>query len=155
MAEWKNTLKEIYCLFVRQALEFAAPVWTSSLTKQNIRNLEKLQEYATDLICGPNNTMSYERRLNDLSLVSLEERRWSITSRFAVKLAKDPEFNHLFPVRRSRVTRNSDKYIEPRAFTRRYMVSPIPTYIRLLNEKDKQNKRQNNWKHDTRSTDDP
>ena len=136
----KCMLKEIYCLFVRQVLEFAAPVWTSSLSKQNIQNLEKLQHYATDIICGTN-SLSYEQRMEELSLLSLEERRWAITSKFAVKLAKDPDFNYLFPIRNSRETRSANKYIEPRAFTRRYLVSPIPSYIKLLNAKEKQDRR--------------
>ena len=129
------TLKEVYSLFVRQALEFAAPVWTSSLSKQNIKNLEKLQAFATDIILGPN-SMSYEQRMRELSLISLEERRWNITSKFAEKFSKDPDFSYLFPQRKSRVTHSSTKFVETRAFNRQSMVSPIPTYMNLLNEKE-------------------
>ena len=39
----QSTLVENYKLFIRQGLEFASPLWTSSHSKKNIKDLEKLQ----------------------------------------------------------------------------------------------------------------
>ena len=129
------TLKEVYILFIRQALEFAAPLWTSSLSKMNIQNLEKLQSYATNLILGPNK-MSYEQRMDRLDLISLERRRWEITSSLENKFSKDSQFQHRFPLWKCRETRSRTKFVEPRALTRRYRLSPVPTFIRLINQKE-------------------
>ena len=95
----KNTLLEIYKLFVRQALEIAAPVWNSSLSKSNIRQLEKIQCLATNIIIGNSRRLSYEERLRELALVSLETRRWNITAKFAKSLSENPDFEYLFPRR--------------------------------------------------------
>ena len=141
----ESTLKEIYVLFIRQALEFAAPLWTSSLSKQNIDNLEKLQHYATNLICGQNR-LTYEQRLDKLSLPSLEERRWQITARFGEKLSCDPDFQHLFRLRNTRETRSACKFTEPKAFTKGYTTSPIPTFIKLITRNKTNINRPNKFK---------
>ena len=44
----ESTLKEVYVLFIRQTLEFVAPLWTSSLSKQNIDSLEKFQHHSSN-----------------------------------------------------------------------------------------------------------
>ena len=124
----------VYKLFIRQGLEFAAPLWTSSLSKKNIKDLEKLQARATDIICGYENRLSYEQRLGVLSLLSLKTRRWAITERFAVDCSKNPKFQHLFKERPYQNTRSKQKYCEIQARTKRYASSPIPTYISLVNK---------------------
>ena len=128
----QSTLVEIYKLFIR--LKFAAPLWTSSLSKKNIKDLEKLQARATDIICGYENRLSYEQRLGVLSLLSLKTRRWAITERFAVDCSKNPKFQHLFKERPYQNTRSKQKYCEIQARTKRYASSPIPTYISLVNK---------------------
>ena len=128
----RETLIEIYNLFVRQNLELAAPLWTSSLTKSEINKIEKIQHRVTDLILGQNR-LSYLQRLTELNMVSLEARRWTLTSNFVVKLSKDPEFKFLFPLKSYTGTRNKDKYREYKANTRRFKVSPIPSYVTILN----------------------
>ena len=130
----QSTLVEIYKLFICQGLEFAAPLWTSSLSKKNIKDLEKLQARATDIICGYENRLSYEQRLGVLSLLSLKTRRWAITERFAVDCSKNPKFQHLFKERPYQNTRSKQKYCEIQARTKRYASSPIPTYISLVNK---------------------
>ena len=128
-------LTEIYKLFVRQSLELAAPLWTSSLTKKNINSIERIQHYATDLILGRRQQrIPYEDRLRELNLKSLEERRWDITLRYARNLSENKDFQYLFTKRLANRTRNQAKFVQPRTFTRRFQVSPIPTYIKLLNQ---------------------
>ena len=134
----KQTLTLIYKLFIRQSLELAAPLWTSSLSKSNIDQLEKIQKYATSIITGgqthQNVYIPYEDRLRDLSLPTLEERRWTLTTNFARKFSENQDFNYLLQKRSvDRVTRNNSKYIQPRANTTRSQKSPLPTYISILN----------------------
>ena len=45
-------LKKIYMLQVRSKLEQSAPVWHSSLTKKNTRDLERVQKCALRIILG-------------------------------------------------------------------------------------------------------
>ena len=134
-----QTLTLIYKLFIRQSLELAAPLWTSSLSKTNIDQLEKIQKYATSIITGAqsyqNAYIPYEDRLRDLMLPTLEERRWTLTANFARKLSENPDFNYLLQKRSfNRLTRNDTKYIQPRANTTRFQRSPVPTYISILNK---------------------
>ena len=70
----RDTLIEIYNLFVRQPLELACPLWTSGLTKSNINKIEKIQRRVTDIIIGENQ-LSYSQRMTELSMISLEGRR--------------------------------------------------------------------------------
>ena len=125
------TLVEI---FVRQGLEFAAPLWTSSLSKKNIRDLEKIQSRVTDIICGYRNGLSYNQRLTSLSLCTLETRRWNITERFALDFCKNPQFQHYFKPKPYTATRSKEKYCEIKAHTKRYKSSPLPTFISLVNK---------------------
>ena len=128
-----ETLVEMYNLFVRPSLEYAAPLWTSSLSKTDIYRIEKIQRRATDLIIGRNN-LSYLDRMTELQMISLEQRRWSLTSKFAVKLSQDPEFKSLLPLKPFTGTRSKSKYIEIKANTKRFQVSPLLTYAKILNQ---------------------
>ena len=129
-ASQKN-LVEMYKLFVRQSLEFAAPLWSNALTQNNKHKLERIQAQVTDLILGPNQ-LTYNERLRELDLSDLEGRRLKLTKNFCSKMVKDDRFKFLFPKRRTK-TRSKNKYIEPQCKTNRMKSSSIPTFIRLLN----------------------
>ena len=67
-------LKTIYILFVRSILEQSATVWHSSLTQENINDLERIQKSAVKVILGENfNT--YENGLARFNLETLASRR--------------------------------------------------------------------------------
>ena len=102
----------MYKLFVRQALEYAAPLWAGALTKQNIAMIERTQAQCTDLIMGPNQ-LSYSQRLQTLDLDRLENRHSFLVKRFCTKMSKDERFDHLFPKRAYTGTRGGEKYIVP------------------------------------------
>ena len=72
--------------------------------------------------------------MTELSMISLERRRWNQTSKFAVKLSEDPDFRFLFPLKKFTATRNRAKYQEYRAYTKRFQVSPVVSYVKLLND---------------------
>ena len=69
----KDTILTLYNALVRPHLEYAVQFWSPSLRK-DIERLEKVQARATKLIPSIRH-MSYERRLTQLNLYSLEKRR--------------------------------------------------------------------------------
>ena len=70
----RNYLKPIYTTFIRPVLEQSAPVWHSSLTKENSDNLERIKKCAVRVILGKQHT-SYENSLEIFNIKRLTERR--------------------------------------------------------------------------------
>ena len=69
----KNTIKKLYTSLVRPQLEYAVQVWNPHLNK-DISSIEGVQRRATKIISVLRH-LSYEDRLEKLSLTSLEDRR--------------------------------------------------------------------------------
>ncbi|XP_047146322.1 uncharacterized protein LOC124819143 [Hydra vulgaris] len=69
----KNTMKILYCTFVRPILEYASPIWNPYNTN-DIHKLEIVQQRATKLIPELRH-LPYEERLKKLQLSSLKIRR--------------------------------------------------------------------------------
>ena len=69
----EETLKTLYCSFVRPHLEYCIHAW-SPYFKKDIEVLEKVQKRATKLLPWLRN-LSYEDRLLRLDMPSLEQRR--------------------------------------------------------------------------------
>ena len=65
-------LKNIYFLFVRSQLEQSAVVWHSSLTEENINDLERVQKSAAKIILG-NKYQNYEEALDELGIETLKK----------------------------------------------------------------------------------
>ena len=129
-----KTLIEIYKLFIRSSLEFAAPLWTFGLSKKNIDQLEKIQSQITDLILGYNK-LSYLERLRDLNLQSPEQRRLNLSKSFSDKMIKDQRFKYLFPQKAYSATRSHERFVAPFCRTNRFKNSAIPKFIEYQNSK--------------------
>ena len=131
-------LKTIYILFVRSILEQSATVWHSSLTQENINDLERIQKSAVKVILGENfNT--YESGLARLNLETLASRREQLCLSFAIKCVKNPKLTHMFPTNEKpheMKTRNVDKFKIQFANTGRLQNSPIIYMQKLLNENE-------------------
>jgi hypothetical protein len=69
----KVTFVKLYKQYVRPHLEFAVPAW-SPWTQGDIEKLEKIQRRAVRMISGLQGT-SYEDRLKELDMLSLQSRR--------------------------------------------------------------------------------
>jgi hypothetical protein len=63
----------LYTTYVRPILEYAAPAWSPYLVKHKMKQ-EKVQRYATRLVPELRG-MSYEERLREMHLTTLEDRR--------------------------------------------------------------------------------
>ena len=81
-------LKSIYLSHVRSILEQSCVIWHSSLTKENIENLERVQKNAFRIILG-NRYNDYEDSLNYLQLDKLSLRREKLSLKFALNGAEN------------------------------------------------------------------
>ena len=88
-------LKLIYIMFVRSILEFSCTVWNSSLTIQNIEDLERVQKTAIKIILGES-YLNYIKSLNLLQLQDLQERREELCLSFAKKCVKNEKNGNIF-----------------------------------------------------------
>ncbi|XP_035688672.1 uncharacterized protein LOC118424240 [Branchiostoma floridae] len=129
-------LKSVYMSYVRPALEYAVPVWHSSITKDQAAKLERIQKRACKIILGIHYT-DYASALSTLDLSTLADRRISICATFAESLLRS-EFRDWLPPSRQHVTgrstRSSEKLDMPLCRTDRYKNSPIPYLVNLLNK---------------------
>ena len=127
-----DTLMDQYHKSLRSVLEFGAPLWTGSLTKTNIADIEKVQKTAFKVILGHQYT-GHLNALNVLGETTLEERRLALCKKYAKKCSKNPKMTSLFPVTRNK-TRYGKKFIEPIFKSKRATNGCVPFLIRLLNE---------------------
>ena len=82
-----SDMKDIYILFVRSLLEQSATVWHSSLSQQNISDLERVQKTALKIILG-GRYRNYKDSLLKLDILSLSEQREQLCLQFALKCTK-------------------------------------------------------------------
>ena len=128
-------LIDIYNKQVRSVLEFAVPVWNSKLTKQQIKDIERVQKTFLYTIQEQDYTQ-YNESLKFFNMESLATRRQILCEKFAHKAANHPKHQKWFtlnkpPARKTRSTKT--KYKEPPFNTNRFRDSPIPYLTRILN----------------------
>ena len=129
-----DDLIDVYCKQVRSILEFAVPVWNSSLTGENIAQLERLQKTALHIILGDRYT-SYTAALKLSGLDKLSDRRKKICLKFAKKAEKHSKFSNWFKpsVRRVYTRQELPKYCHVYSKTSRFEKSPISSLTETLN----------------------
>ena len=130
-----DQLCTVYQTRVRSTLEFAAPVFHSSLTKDQSMQIELCQKKAFAVILGKN-YVSYETALAKLKLERLDTRRVNLCMSFAVKCTKSSRHSSMFPNNTNYRTnmRNPKPFLEYYCNTSRYYNSSIPYMARLLNK---------------------
>ena len=133
----KEDLKTIYFLFIRSCLEQSCQVWHSSLTLENLTDLERVQKNALRIILK-DQYESYDKALELMELESLYDRREDLCLSFAKKCTKSKNFEikNMFPINKSHSTadtRKREKYHVEMAHTGRFKNSAIPYMQRLLN----------------------
>ena len=81
---------DVYCKQIRSILEFAVPVWNSSITGENISDIERVQKTALHIILG-DRYVSYSNALRLSGLDKLSNRRRKFCLSFAKKSLKTAE----------------------------------------------------------------
>ena len=114
-------------------LEQSAVVWHSSLTQQNIEDLDRVQKSACKIILN-NKYESYDKALISLNLEKLSERRQKLCKDFAVKADRNkiidfPKNSKSHPMN----TRILNRYEVSHCNTERLKHSAIPQMQRILN----------------------
>ena len=128
---------------MRSILEQSAVVWHSSLTRKNRKDLERLQKTAVKVILGKK-SLSYKKDLEKLKLDTLEERRRKICLKFAKKCLQNEKVKNIFPINTSNYgikTRKKNKFVVDQIKTERYKKSAIPYMLELLNNDERQRKK--------------
>ena len=131
-------LKTIYILYIRSLLEQSATVWHSSLTKENVNDLERVQKSAIRIILQEK-YQGYIKSLAHLELETLESRREQLCLKFALKCTKNDKLKHMFPLNQKSHkmgTRNEEKYQVQQANTDRLKNSSIIYMQNLLNQNE-------------------
>ena len=131
-------LKTIYMLFIRSLLEQSATVWHSSLTEENVNDLERVQKSALKIILQEK-YKTYKQALAQLGLESLSERREQLCLNFAEKCLKNQKTKDIFPLNpksHQMGTRKQEKFQVQHANTGRLKNSAIIYMQNLLNKKE-------------------
>ena len=129
-------LKTIYILFIQSILEQSATVWHSSLTEENISDIERVQKSAIKVIHDEKYN-GYQNGLAQLGLENLNERREHLCEQFAKKCVKKQKLKHMFPKSENKhemETRNKEVYLVEHANTERFQKSAIIYMQKLLNK---------------------
>ena len=129
-------LVTIYVLFIRSILEQSATVWHSSLTSENINDLERVQKSAIKLILQ-DRFKGYKYGPAILGLEELSTRRENLCLEFAKKCVKNEQLCHMFPKNTKLHTmekRKKEVYKVQHANTGRLKNSAIIYMQNLLNE---------------------
>ena len=90
-----HDLKRTYLTYVQSLLDQSAVVWHSSISKENERDLERIQKVAVRIILGKSYT-NYKDGFKKLRLQSLKSRQENICLRFAKKCMKNEKVKHFF-----------------------------------------------------------
>lgn len=130
----RDDLKDVYEKQIRSILEYAVPVWHSSITGEERLMIERVQKSALYITLG-DDYCSYVSALKEMNMVTLFERRRKLCLKFAKKSLKSPKFSNWFKVNEKQFNSRSTppKYCEVYSRCKRYEMSPISYLTKLLN----------------------
>jgi len=133
----QDELTIVYKSYLRPVLEYAAVVWHPSITSKQSNDIERIQKRACKTILGFNYT-SYNDAVTSCNLNYLDSRREELSLKFAKDLSSNVRTKHLIPPTRlemhGRNLRNSSAISQIKVRTSRFYNSPVPYFIRLLNQ---------------------
>ena len=134
----KQDLLHLYKTFVRSRLEYSCVIWHSSLTQNNINDIERIQKSAVKMILK-SEYRDYDSALKTLNIESLYNRREKLCLSFAKKCLKVENMKKLFPLKQkkhSMMKRKNEKYLLNNVNTERYKRSAIPFMKELLSKEE-------------------
>ena len=130
-------LLTIYILYIRSVLEQSCQVWHSSLSLENLMDIECVQKNALKIILQED-YLSYEEALEKVGTVSLVDRRNHLCLKFAKACLQNENTKTMFPlsdIEHDIDIREKEQYKVTFARTERLKRSAIPFMQRLLNNK--------------------
>ncbi|XP_071959515.1 uncharacterized protein [Antedon mediterranea] len=86
-----------FITYIRPLLEYASPLWHSSITNKQSDQLEFIQKRVVKLIIGYQNYVSYAKSLETLKLKTLQHRRQVLLYNFGKGLLKSDRFKEWIP----------------------------------------------------------
>ena len=133
---------DVFHTQIRCVLELAVAVWEPGLTKEQSKQLERVQKCALYIIMG-NDYTNYDNAVNYLGSKKLSDRRSNLCLSFALKCEKNLKYRNWFalsepaeaplPNTRSDKESKRTKYKPVTTRTDRYVDSPIPYLTEILN----------------------
>jgi hypothetical protein len=131
----RDDLIDLYHKHVRSILEYAAPVWHSSLTGEDRLKLEHVQKSALRIILGQS-YRSYNSALKITGTRTLFERRRKLCIKFARKSLRNSKFKNWFKpnVLQTKTRQDQPKFCEVYSRLGRYEKSPLSYLTHLLNQ---------------------
>ena len=129
----QEDLLRTFNTLVRPTLEYAAPTFHSMLSAEMRDQIEYVQKRASKIIFGWQT--HYDEIIASGKMVTLEERREMLTSKFEHKTSKNPRFADWFTKKdyENVDLRSKNKFVQPFARTERLRKSPVHYMTRLLN----------------------
>ena len=135
-------MTNIYILYIRSILEQSCQVWHFSITQEERNDLERVQKTACKIILSERYS-DYTSALEALNLETLNQRRYTLSLKFAKKCLKYEQTKYMFPLNNTEVAdiRQKQKYQVNFAKTSRLLKSSIPQLQRALNDDANANKK--------------
>ena len=130
-------LFDVYTKEVRSILEMAVPVWHSSITKQQIADIESIQKVAMRIILGSQYN-DYKSACGLFKTPSLQNRRIKLCHKYAVKNLKSDHSFFTKVATNLRTRQKSNIVREYKCNFNRFNRSSIPYLAKLLNSNSKQ-----------------
>ena len=135
-------LKQIYMSYIRSVLEQSAVIWNSSLTQENVCDLERIQKNFLRILYKEK-YHNYDHALQMAGLENLQTRRNKLSLKFAEGCLENNKTKHLFPLNEKvhqMNTRGTNKFKVLKSKTKRMEQSTVPSLQKLLNQKHYINK---------------
>ena len=108
-------------------------MFSGSLSKANMEDFKDVKIKAFKIILR-GKYQNYEHALKTLNENTLQERRKSLSLKFAKKCTTHDKMKHLFKRMNNSQTRSDTEFIEPMTNSARGFNGPINYLIRLLND---------------------
>ena len=129
----EKLLKDFYEKEIRSLVEYAVPIWSSGITLQESKTIEKIQKFSFSIILN-NWSWSYFVKCTLLESEPLFFRRKDIALNFSLRTAKSKKHSFFVKKEAAYNTRSKDKFYEEQTSrTQRCFNSPLVALTRDLN----------------------
>ena len=132
-------------MYVRSILEQSCVVWNSSLSEENIEDLERVQKAAVRVMLGQKYT-NYEDGLEKLNLKKLADRRNELCLKFAKKCLENEKNTALFPTEEQKTSNDNKKTSQVFSKQSKNKKTPIICHTNDAKTVESRSSEKNDWK---------